>query len=360
MMPKIWILFRNDDDVSRRVVSFGIRFPRFCDTVLLLVMARAVSLLFLATTSINGLVQPPNRAATRLSTSNHPTMALKGHRNMASKDAVVVNLKGGALPEALTKCLASGALGVPALSGVASAVVLPLTLIREGYSFSVGYGASVAVMGGVLLAAFGTPKCAFTDPSAALGWAATAYGARLAIYLFFRQMTVPSINERIKAFDKTPRLKRAPLAISVAIFYACMTCPVLYALRSPSSSKVAKMGAVIAWAGVVIEAVTDAQKYVAKKKIAFGPTGGLFALSRHANYFGELVFWYGLLIGGLPSFGRTSLTPWVCSSLGIVGITFIMLGATKRLEKKQSEAYSGMEEYEAWVAGSNALFPKLF
>ena len=36
--------------------------------------------------------------------------------------------------------------GVPALAAVAGAVLAPLTLYRQGYSFSVGYGSAVGVM----------------------------------------------------------------------------------------------------------------------------------------------------------------------------------------------------------------------
>ena len=67
-------------------------------------------------------------------------------------------VKGGAVVSGVASALGSGPLGVPALAGVASVVVLPLTTIREAYSFSVGYGASVAAMGAAMLAAFGAWK----------------------------------------------------------------------------------------------------------------------------------------------------------------------------------------------------------
>ena len=53
------------------------------------------------------------------------------------------------------------------------------------------------------------------------------------------------------------------------------------------------------------------------------------------------------------------MVAYVCSALGISGITFNMLGATKRLEGKQAEAYAGQPNYDAWVASSNALLPKV-
>ena len=83
----------------------------------------------------------------------------------------------------------------------------------------------------------------------------------------------------------------------------------------------------------------------------------MLALLARPTDFGELVFWYGLLLGGLPSFG-TSVVAYVCSALGISGITFIMLGAAKRLEGKQSEKWGETDEYDEYVTTSGALWPK--
>ena len=49
-------------------------------------------------------------------------------------------------PAVVAEALAKGPLGVPALAAVAGAVLAPLTLYRQGYSFSVGYGSAVGVM----------------------------------------------------------------------------------------------------------------------------------------------------------------------------------------------------------------------
>ena len=57
--------------------------------------------------------------------------------------------------EMLTSALQSGHWGIPGLWGVASAVVLPLTMYRQGYSFSVGYGFSVFAMACALYKVFG-------------------------------------------------------------------------------------------------------------------------------------------------------------------------------------------------------------
>jgi len=68
-------------------------------------------------------------------------------------------------PAVVAEALAKGPLGVPALAAVAGVVLAPLTLYRQGYSFSVGYGAAVAAMGAALY-------FLNTLPGPTSGWAA--------------------------------------------------------------------------------------------------------------------------------------------------------------------------------------------
>ena len=292
--------------------------------------------------------------------------------NRSGRESQITNLKGGStmtlLPIGVKNALQRGALGVPTLGVVALSIVAPLTALREAYSFSVGYGASVMVMSLTLMHTFGV-EFSPMKPSTGLALATTVYGARLAIHLLVREYTVESVSSRVKSFDKTPLLKRVPLVFSVALFYACMISPLLYAFRNPVETvgplyTTALFGTGLAWAGVIVEAVGDTHKYLLKARsdddgIFRGPIGGLFAISRHANYLGELMFWYGLMVGGLPSFGA-SPTPYICSLIGIAGITFIMLGATRRLEEKQLRNYGGQASYDEWVASSSALWPNFF
>ena len=216
--------------------------------------------------------------------------ALQAPRSRASQPPRrgAVALDAALVPLPVAKALAAGPFGVPAMAAVGAAVLTPLTMYRQGYSFSVGYGAAVAAMGAALYAA--VPPA--TPVAKALAGATVFYGARLAAHLLARQVTVPDIAERIKAFDKTPRLQRLPLVAGVAVLYALMTSPLLFALRSaPAAPAVAWAGASMAWTGALVEAWADAHKFV-KKREAYasvapgtfeGPMGGLYASCRHPS-----------------------------------------------------------------------------
>ena len=201
------------------------------------------------------------------------------------------------------------------------------------------------------------------------------FGNRLGTFLLLRLVFVPSKAEQMIATDKSPKLQRIPLAIAVALFYAFLMTPALYATRQcPLQSakirvRMRQIGTMLAWAGAIMEAIADGQKFIAKKRklnndegnqdqVAFsGPTSGVYRISRHPNYTGELLYWLGMLIAGIPSFG-SSVIGWVCSLLGFYGIFGIMTNATKRLDKKQHEVYGGQEAYDNWRAQVKApIFP---
>jgi len=290
--------------------------------------------------------------------------------------SVIGVLRGGAVlgtaTSALTNALQAGPFGILGLTAIASAVVTPLTLYRQAYSFSVGYGLSAMVMGLALLRTFNLDV---GGPALGLVGAMIFYGFRLTTFLLLREVTVPSKHEQIKSFDKTPVLKRIPFAVSVGLFYSFMATPALYLCRasgqlSAKATAFANAGVALAWFGAVVEAWTDTQKLLAKRSrdgsMDFhGPSKWWYGVSRHPNYFGELLFWFGLLMSGFPAFvagGISSLTigkivPLVASLLGFAGIFQTMTGATNRLETKQDDKYGGQMAFEEWKSKTSKLAP---
>ena len=88
------------------------------------------------------------------------------------------------------------------------------------------------------------------------------YGIRLAAHLLLREVALTSKREQLKTFDKTPRLKRIPFSVSVALFYAFMVTPALAACKATGlgvrQAQIATFGSFLAWIGAVVEAWTDA------------------------------------------------------------------------------------------------------
>ena len=114
------------------------------------------------------------------------------------------------------------------------------------------------------------------------------------------------------------------------------------------------------WAiGITIEIVADRQKSAFRadpaNKGRFISTG-LWAWSRHPNYFGEIVLWTGMAIIALPV-----LQGWQWATLISPVFVFFLLtkvSGVPLLEKAADERWGGEEDYETYKQNTPVLFMK--
>lgn len=128
--------------------------------------------------------------------------------------------------------------------------------------------------------------------------------------------------------------------------------------RQPSLGWVAALGTAIWIVGFLIEMTADRQKSAFRanpdNKGQFIRTG-LWAWSRHPNYFGEIVLWIGIFVLAAPTFLGWQ---WIT----VVSPIFVTLLLTKAsgvplLEKTADERWGGQEDYEAYKANTPVLIP---
>ena len=112
--------------------------------------------------------------------------------------------------------------------------------------------------------------------------------------------------------------------------------------------------------GFAIEVIADSQKGSFKSDPAnngkFIQTG-LWARSRHPNYFGEIMLWVGVLIIALPV-----LQGWQWIALispVFVALLLIRVSGIPLLEKKADTKWGGQADYEAYKKNTPVLIPKL-
>jgi steroid 5-alpha reductase family enzyme len=116
----------------------------------------------------------------------------------------------------------------------------------------------------------------------------------------------------------------------------------------------------LVWAfGFVMETVADVQK----NRFRAGPKNkgkfidsGVWAWSRHPNYFGEIVLWIGVAIIALPV-----LRGWQWATLispVFVALLLTRISGVPMLEKRADEKWGGQEDYEAYKKRTPVLIPR--
>ncbi len=117
-------------------------------------------------------------------------------------------------------------------------------------------------------------------------------------------------------------------------------------------------GALVFLLGLVIETIADMQKYnfkmKAENKSKFMSTG-IWKYSRHPNYFGEMLVWWGIALPGILLFDGVA---WLYF-LGPVFITVLLLfvSGIPLLEKSADRKWGNDESYIRYKKTTSLLVP---
>ena len=108
--------------------------------------------------------------------------------------------------------------------------------------------------------------------------------------------------------------------------------------------------------GILVEIVADQQKSAFRadpvNQGRFIKTG-LWAWSRHPNYFGEIVLWTGMAIIAIPV-----LEGWHLISPVFVAFLPTKVSGVPMLEKAADERWGGQDDYEAYKRNTPVLVMK--
>jgi steroid 5-alpha reductase family enzyme len=186
------------------------------------------------------------------------------------------------------------------------------------------------------------------------------WSLRLATFLFLRVLS----SGRDSRFDD---IKNRPLR-----FFMAWTIQGLWVLLTAATALAVITGGarvplgavgsagIAVWAiGILIEIVADRQK----SKFKDDPNNegkfiniGLWAWSRHPNYFGEILLWTGMAIVAVPV-----LQGWQWATLiSPVFVTFLLIRVSgiPLLEEKADQRWGGDNNYEEYKRRTPVLIPK--
>ena len=185
------------------------------------------------------------------------------------------------------------------------------------------------------------------------------WAVRLGVYLF-RRILLIKVDHRFDEMRDRP-LRFARFWFLQAISVAVIMLPVSYLLGRDSAPGVgfwAIAGSAIWLVGLVIEAVADAQKSAFKRRSegrrAF-ITSGLWRYSRHPNYFGEILVWWGLFVFAVPFLSGAAFAVVI----GPVFVTVLLLfvSGIPLLERSAEAKYGDDPAYREYTRRTSILVP---
>ena len=251
---------------------------------------------------------------------------------------------------------------------IVCAVLCAVGFYKFVYFLSIGYGFAVAGGGIAILV------MALINPTDAPLWILLiqaalflAYGIRLSGFLLVRELKNITFKKTDVAKDtlakngekKMPIFVLATIWITVAALYVTQVSPMLFRYTNASTDIILPIvGFVISIGGLILEAIADEQKSQQKKERPdMVATKGLYKMCRCPNYLGEIIFWTGVFVSGISTYG--GIGQWAMAIFAYIAIVFIMFNGAQRLEKRQMTRYGNDEEYNTYANKTPIIIPLL-
>jgi steroid 5-alpha reductase family enzyme len=228
------------------------------------------------------------------------------------------------------------------------------TLIKDNSIVDIGWGIGFLVVTGTGLVLLP----AITPFHAALAAMVFIWGLRLSGYILGRHRNVGE-DYRYAQWRKEWGKYVVPRAffqifMLQGVFMYIIALPLMMAMANPSAAInwVSYIGIALWLIGFLFEAVGDWQK----SKFKADPANqgkimqsGLWRYTRHPNYFGEALLWWGILVFVLPA------GYWYVSIISPLILTFLLtkVSGVAMLEKK----YEGNKEFEDYARRTSAFIP---
>lgn len=237
------------------------------------------------------------------------------------------------------------------------AIFIPSFLFQTEHYFDLTGGVSYLCTVGLALIAYpgmdarGTLLC----------FMVAIWSARLGTFLFLRvkragqDRRFNEIKKKFFRFAFTWTLGGGWVFITIAAALAAITSE-----QQQSLGILAYLGTLVWLVGFGIEVVADQQKTNFRKDPANAEqfiTTGLWSKSRHPNYFGEIVLWFGVALIALPA-----LSGWqLVTLISPLFVTFLLIkvSGVRMLEEGAQKRWGGDPIYQQYVASTPVLVPKL-
>jgi len=186
------------------------------------------------------------------------------------------------------------------------------------------------------------------------------WSGRLGIFLFRRVRSTGKDGRFDTIKQSAPRFMVAWTTQGLWVIFTAAAAHAAIASADPQPFGILGVVGLALWlAGFGMEALADAQKSAFRADPANDGrfiTTGLWAWSRHPNYFGEILLWVGVAVIALPA-----LSGWQYMTLLSPVFVFLLLtrvSGIPMLERRADKRWGGEDEYEAYKARTPVLIPR--
>lgn len=195
-----------------------------------------------------------------------------------------------------------------------------------------------------------------------LGGLMAAYGLRLFAFSWVRTHgdSYAGRMDRIRGdHDKTPLAVQAILWLQCAVVYTFHLFGIYIAAQQGTLTTAVLVGALIIFAGLILESVADMHKQSAKnaQPDAF-VRSGLYKHWRHPNFVGEIVVQLGIIVVGASvvsgAWGNVAAvltTP--------VYIVILMLYQSWQADQNMQHKYGDQPEFQTYIKNSGGIVPRI-
>ena len=269
----------------------------------------------------------------------------------AGAAVILADIPGALLPRGLPFDVYLAGLGVSA--GLLTAAWLVSLWRSDASVVDSFWGAAIAGLGWFYAASL--------DPLGPRAWVVlllvTAWGVRLSAYITWRNWGEPEDFRYRQMRERHGRRFPAVSLVTVFLLQAVLawivSAPLFQAAASAGGPGVIGwIGAAVALVGLAWETIADWQlrRFLARRREEEAVMDrGLWRYSRHPNYFGEFVFWWGVFL--LVAASRGFL--WSIVGPALMSVLLLRVSGVPMLEEKLSRRPA----YRRYAERTNAFFP---
>ena len=184
---------------------------------------------------------------------------------------------------------------------------------------------------------------------------------RLGLFLFMR-IHKAGEDKRFRSIKRSASQFFMTFTLSGLWVTLCSMCA-LVAISSPEGTTmnaITYVGIILFIVGFVIEIIADNQKTAFRSIEANKDrfiTSGLWAKSRHPNYFGEVLLWFAIAVISFSSLEGLQLITLI--SPVFTYILLVYVSGVRMLEDMNDKKWNDDEEYKSYKKRTPMLFPKI-